>query len=93
MANIRNDLLIAEKVYEELLKYFSCNIESSEEFFGYFTSFAQAFRNALSKLEQKKGRGAKGKRLGATGGGDGSDDPMASIIANIRAGKARKEQQ
>lgn len=90
LANIRNDLLIAEKVYEELLKYFSCNIESSEEFFGYFTNFAQAFRNALNKLEQKKGRGAKGKRLGA--GGDGGDDPMASIIANIRAGKARKDQ-
>lgn len=76
-------------MYEELLKYFSCSIESSEEFFGYFTGFAQSFRNVLSKLEQKKGRGGKGKRLGD---GSGNDDPMASIIANIRAGKARKEQ-
>lgn len=76
--------MLAEKVFEELVKYFGSTEESTETFFGFFASFATAFRNSLAKLESKKGRGKM------IGGGGGAEDPMANIIANIKAGKARK---
>jgi len=90
LSNIRNDLLVAEKVYEELLKYFGSAEDGSELFFGYFSSFAVNFRNYTAKMQHKK---AIGRKIGGAGDGGSAADPMDSIIANIKAGKQRKAQQ
>jgi len=83
LANIRNDLLVAEKVFGELCKYFASSEDNTENFFTGFSNFGVNFRKAVAKIINR-GRG-NGKKLG-----DQSEDPMANIIANIRAGKARR---
>ncbi len=71
-------------VFIVLRRYAYSLILFLETFFGFFSSFAVAFRNCVAKLQSKK---ARGKMLG----GGAGDDPMSNIIANIKAGKARKQ--
>jgi diaphanous 2 len=83
LSNIRADLLVAEKVFEELVKYFSSTEDATEVFFGYFATLGQVSRNSITKMQQAKK--VAGKKVG-----DGGEDAMGGIIASIKAGKARK---
>ena len=86
----RDLLADVEKLFRDTLQYFAVNVKkdnlTTEEFFGIFNSFMEAFKKIASKRPPKKRTGVstKGKKVG---GDKNNADPMASVINAIVAGK------
>ena len=86
----RDLLADVEKLFRETLDFFAVNTKkdnlTTEEFFGIFNLFMEAFKKIAAKRPPKKRTGVstKGKKVG---GDKNNADPMASVINAIVAGK------
>ena len=91
MENIKNEVRKTNEMFSDLVDWFTMSPEksktyTSESFFGIFSTFIGAVKNMEKKKKARIPVGAKGfgKKIG-----DG-DDPMADIIARIKAGQGKK---
>ena len=91
MENIKNEVRKTNEMFNDLLDWFTTSPEksknyTSESFFGIFSSFIGAVKAMERKKKARVPAGARGfgKKIG-----DG-DDPMADIIAKIKAGQGKK---
>lgn len=91
MENIKNEVRKTNDMFNDLVDWFTLSPEksktyTSESFFGIFSTFITAVKNMEKKKKARVPVGARGfgKKIG-----DG-DDPMADIIAKIKAGQGKK---
>jgi len=91
MSNLKCDVQDTLKKFNETVEWFTMDPSktstyTTDSFFGIFKRLADAFTRktrAASNAANRKGA-AYGRRLGA------GDDPMADIIAKIKAGQAKR---
>jgi len=93
MSNLKCDVQDTLKMFNETVEWFTLDPSktstfTTDSFFGIFKRLADAFTNkaraAANAAARKDRKSLYGKKLGA------GDDPMADIIAKIKAGQAKK---
>jgi len=92
ISNLKCELQDTQKMFSETVEWFTLDPSktstyTTDSFFGIFKRLADAFTRkakAAATSANRKNRVSYGKKVGS------GDDPMADIIAKIKAGQAKK---
>eukprot|EP00727_Mastigamoeba_balamuthi_P010431 m51a1_g601 hypothetical protein (1062) ;mRNA; r:75000-78578 len=94
LVNMRNEVVHTEAVFLETVDFFTGSRDrtlqhTTDSFFGIWSRVVTNFKKAMPKPAGARVAGPRGSVPYGARLGDG-EDPMADIIANIKAGRAKK---